>query len=36
MFNRANTDLHLIGEVGVNVNKAESTISGGVLFQPRD
>jgi hypothetical protein len=34
IYSRENSDLHFVSEVGVNVNKAESYISGGILFQP--
>jgi hypothetical protein len=34
IFNQAGSDLHFVGEVGVNVNKTESYISGGLLYQP--
>lgn len=34
LFRKENTNLHFIGEVGVNVNKTESYFSGGILYQP--
>jgi hypothetical protein len=34
IFNQTGSDLHFVGEVGVNVNKTESYVSGGLIFQP--
>lgn len=34
LFHKDNSALHFVGEVGVNVNKTESYVSGGILYQP--
>jgi hypothetical protein len=34
IYRRNDTDLQFVGEVGVSVNKSESYISGGILYQP--
>lgn len=34
IYRRTDTDIQFVGEVGVNVNKTESYVSGGILYQP--